>query len=256
MILLAGGDSFTWGNELPDCDGSRFSRQSWSALLAERQGMDYYCVAKPGSSNQSIARRVMQAIDSSDQVDHVAVMWTYMTRYELRLIDHLEKELLGIEQSVDAVSDLDSGWLNLSTWQSADLQERLSFFPELRKDAYFVNKLKAKADFDERSGIRSLSKNYYFLASTEHHRTLTLNSIFLLQSYLRQKDIEYTFCCASDEVIDCLKSNDPLSKMIDRSRFLNLDRGFVEWSKTNGHAVSVMNHPVTSAHKDWIESYT
>lgn len=85
MILLAGGDSFTWGNELPDCDESRFSRLSWSALLAERHGLSYHCVAKGGASNTTITRNMMSYLDKKNDVDRVEIMWTFPVRHEFLL---------------------------------------------------------------------------------------------------------------------------------------------------------------------------
>ena len=105
MILLAGGDSFTWGNELPDCDESRFSRLSWSALLAEQYSLDYNCVAEGGASNQTIARKVMESVDSSTKL--VAVMWTFPVRHELLL-------------RRDHSKNLNKNYVNVSPWHLDD----------------------------------------------------------------------------------------------------------------------------------------
>ena len=61
-VLIAGGDSFTYGAELQDCDGS-YSNLTWSALLAKRMGMSYCCTAKscllytsPSPRDRSLSR--------------------------------------------------------------------------------------------------------------------------------------------------------------------------------------------------------
>lgn len=80
--LLAGGCSFTLGNELSDHHSEMdVSQLTWSALLAKEMGMDYICTAIPGASNQTIARLMTNAL-SKQQVDFAAVMWTFTSRYE------------------------------------------------------------------------------------------------------------------------------------------------------------------------------
>ena len=231
-LLIAGGDSFTWGSELPDCNGRGFSRSSWSALLAEQRSLSYHCVAKPGSSNQSIARRVMEAVEQTDDIEHVAVMWTYVSRYELRLMNHLEKKLKEIEQQTDALSEIDSGWLNITKWQSMSLEDKLESFPAMKQNPWFVKKMKALTDFDERYGISDLSRLYYSLTSMDQHRRMTNNSIYLLQSYLDKRGIDHSFYSATNEVMESIQSDSVMSRLIDRSRFRNPDQGFVEWSSS------------------------
>ena len=58
-ILLAGGDSFTYGNELADCDPKTPSKAAWGAMLAASLSMSYSCVADGGLSNTGIARHIM-----------------------------------------------------------------------------------------------------------------------------------------------------------------------------------------------------
>lgn len=80
--LLAGGCSFTLGNELSDHrQESDVSHLTWSALLAKSMDMDYACTAIPGASNQTIARLMTNAL-SKQRVDFAAVMWTFTSRYE------------------------------------------------------------------------------------------------------------------------------------------------------------------------------
>jgi hypothetical protein len=84
MKLIAGGDSFVWGSELKDHKHGGpggHSMSTFPALLATEYGLDYECVALPGSGNDSIARRVMEAC--YDQTDIlVLVSWTWTARYE------------------------------------------------------------------------------------------------------------------------------------------------------------------------------
>jgi hypothetical protein len=83
--LIGAGCSFTLGSELADDNDSRSpSNHTWSALLAKQLNMDYCCIAKPGNSNQSIARTLFDAVVEKQNEDlAVAVMWTFTNRYEI-----------------------------------------------------------------------------------------------------------------------------------------------------------------------------
>lgn len=81
-ILLAGGCSFTLGNELSDHRHENdVSHLTWSALLAKDMGMDYACAAIAGASNQTIARLIINSL-VRQRANFVAVMWTFTSRYE------------------------------------------------------------------------------------------------------------------------------------------------------------------------------
>jgi hypothetical protein len=54
-VLVAGGDSFTYGNELADCTIKQPSELTWSAFLAHKLGMKYMCVAQGGWSNPALS---------------------------------------------------------------------------------------------------------------------------------------------------------------------------------------------------------
>ena len=82
--LLAGGCSFTFGHELSDDQhGKKPSGKTWSALLANEAGANYFSVAYPGTGNAGIARRVFEYITNNKSEDiFVAVMWTFTSRYD------------------------------------------------------------------------------------------------------------------------------------------------------------------------------
>jgi hypothetical protein len=212
-------------------------------------------VAKPGSSNQGIARRVLEAVEKTEDIKHVSVMWTYVSRYEIRLSEYLERELIKIEQRADLLSEIDSGWLNVTKWQSMSAEEKLVLHPEMSQNPWFVAKTQTKTDFDQRSGISDLSRLYYSLASMDQHRAMTNNSIYLLQSYLDRRGIEYSFYSAANEVMESIQSDSVIARQIDLSRFRNPELGFVEWSKNRGFDISTMNHPVAAAHRAWLDAH-
>jgi len=84
MILVAGGDSFTWGTEMADCTETVYSQSTFPALLARAQGLDYQCVARPGNANDAIARMVIDRCETVTDTPVVIVAWSFVTRYEFR----------------------------------------------------------------------------------------------------------------------------------------------------------------------------
>ena len=110
-LLISGGDSFTWGNELPDQHLDHLvnlpSQSTWSARISQQYGWDYSCVAKPGCANNSIVRRVIKEINAhKDEEIYVAVMWTFTHRSETKL---------------------KNVWLH---WYGSEKARRESFFPK------------------------------------------------------------------------------------------------------------------------------
>jgi hypothetical protein len=85
ITLIGAGCSFTLGSELADDNDSKSpSNYTWAALLAKKFNMNYHCVAKPGISNQTIARTLFDTIvEKQHQELAVAVMWSFTNRYEI-----------------------------------------------------------------------------------------------------------------------------------------------------------------------------
>ena len=78
-VLIAGGDSFTYGSELPS------QEHTWANLLANRKGWNICNIAQPGYSNSAIRRNVMNAVNEYKDLDlYVAVMWSFPNRYEFK----------------------------------------------------------------------------------------------------------------------------------------------------------------------------
>jgi hypothetical protein len=80
--LIAGGCSFVWGNELSDVGehAAQPSRLSFSALLAQQHGLEYWCCAVPGGGNDTAVRQVIES--EPVQGDIVLVNWTFDNRHE------------------------------------------------------------------------------------------------------------------------------------------------------------------------------
>ena len=72
MKILALGDSFTYGDELPD------QQQAWPFLLANRLGATVDNLARPGSGNRRIVRQIVEAT----KYDLIVVGWSSPGRTE------------------------------------------------------------------------------------------------------------------------------------------------------------------------------
>jgi hypothetical protein len=107
--LLAGGCSFTFGNELSDDNGKNPSSKTWTALLSNELNANYFCIAKGGIVNAGIARRVFEYITKNKEEDmFVAVMWTFVSRYDWAMPRHNILE--------------GTRWATITPWDTSDNQ--------------------------------------------------------------------------------------------------------------------------------------
>ena len=73
--LLEGGCSFTFGHELSDDEnGKKPSSKTWSALLANEVGANYFSVAYPGTGNAGIATRVFEYITNNKKNETITII--------------------------------------------------------------------------------------------------------------------------------------------------------------------------------------
>lgn len=248
--LLVGGDSFTWGDELPDCDLKTPSKLAWGKLLANKIGYDYKCVAKAASGNHAIARRVIDYCDHNN-VDLVAVMWSFPVRHELSIREDFSYS----GKKLDLVEyELDDNWLNLVHWQGLEYEEKISNFGELSKDVCFQNKLKDQCNWHKETGIYDIARHWFNITNAEYHYQISLESIILLQYYLEKRNIPFVFSSATNQIYEIINSKRPLAKIIDKSCWIN-KIGFFDWAQKKNYKLGPMQHPEASAHRDWIDSY-
>ena len=78
MKILASGDSFTYGEELSDCN------LSYANLLSQRTGGVCVNIAQPSASNDKILRKTIEYLINplSDSPDLVIIGWTNLGRSE------------------------------------------------------------------------------------------------------------------------------------------------------------------------------
>jgi len=238
-VLVAGGDSFTYGEELKDCKDSP-SNYTWSALLAKKLGMSYCCTASSGSSNGAIRRRVINAIDKYKNEDlFVAVMWSFPNRYEFRF-------------TYDT-GHRDSPWYSFNPWIYQDVDMSPHF---VNQDNDILNQnLRHRENADKR-GMNDFARSYIsHVAGNEYWELYTSwSEIVMLQNYLIKNKIDYIFAHVDDSLFECNSPMDASLKAlrsdIDKSKWV-LEEGMYNWAKRTKQDFYT-THPAESAHTDFI----
>lgn len=106
MTLKSFGCSFIYGTDLADADSdfttiSSASKSTWPGLLAQSNGQDYHCFARPGAGNLIILEKVITESTVSDSSDVFVIGWTWIDRfdYTIELMDQYhEHECSGPNQ--------------------------------------------------------------------------------------------------------------------------------------------------------------
>ena len=240
--LIAAGDSFTWGNDLPDCDQTNASKLSWAAITAQRLGYDYKCIAIPGCSNQAIERNTVNAVESMSDIV-VAVMWTYPHRLEVKLNQQLQEER----------------YFTISGWHGVSFEEKFKHWGNLNEGQILF--IKKQHEEYQKIGIPDISKVLTEYLHDDHYYIEMLRSQIMLRYFLESRNIPYLFLPASDNaILERLKKDDPYiqtQKRISQTAnwLTNPNRGFVEWALINDYKTGVTNHPMQAACKDYAEKY-
>jgi hypothetical protein len=255
MILLAGGDSFTYGSELADGvspldpNGTEpaypiVSQSTFPALLARDFGMQYECAAYPGFSNSAIRRTVMNACERIQNIGLVIVTWTFPGRYEFRF-EYDTGERWG-------------NWYNLNPWSIIDNVEDIK--KEFRANNTTVlqhhtnHLLRAK-----QTGTADFAKTFYkHVGSTAYWETYnSLTEIIMLQQYLQLKKTPYIFSMVDEALLNncTYLMNDEnittLYNQIDFDRWVTFpnNQGFYTWARDFKYPFAT-THPLEPAHVD------
>lgn len=247
--LIAGGCSFTFGNELSDDDGKTPSKKSWAYGMNQLvPNREYICVAKGGLGNPAIARRVFNSIHQhGDEVDCVVVMWSFLSRYDWAMPRNRLLE--------------DTRWASISPWDTNAGQEQA--FRELAGSETAQEEWKTRQqDFIE-SGVRPFAESIYRHAANEYHETyLSWKSIIWLQNILEKKKIPYMFTLADNSLFyqefkhhkDTDSFMQALHSEIDLTNWFFFGErcmGFNQWALLNDYPRAT-THPLDKAHKDAI----
>jgi hypothetical protein len=225
MILVAGGDSFIFGNELTDwqLNKSTPSKFTFPALIADYLRLDYSCCAIPGNANDAIARmtidRCEMLLNEGKQVA-VIVAWTFPERFEFPFEFEINSPI--------------------SPWSSITVND-------------LINKP------ETRSFAREFYKNINSGWFAEYN---TVKNIIMLEQYLKSKNINYVFTVADNILLK--NRNDqalkPYWDLIDFDSWFLFPaatephntvtpRGFYQWAQENKYPVGPDQHPLEQAHQ-------
>ena len=233
-VLIAGGDSFTFGSELPS------QEHAWANLLATRKGWDIHNVARPAASNSSIRRNVMNAVHECRDSDlFVAVMWSFPNRYEFRFTYNTGQR--------------DTPWYSINPWTFNDQNFEEHFFT--KDDAVLADQQANRANAEKR-GIADFARSYIKNVAENEYWELYTSwcEIVMLQHHLLENDIPFRFMYVDDSLFACNVPMDAtlttLRASIHSDWFIN-NEGMFNWAKRTKQQFYT-THPRESAHIEWI----
>lgn len=245
-ILIAGGDSMTYGLDLLDCNPSnkfKHSMSTWTALIAKDMGREYVCTAYPGNSNPGICRRILIALE--EYKDHedifVTVNWSFLNRIEFRFT--MDPFL----HRADAKTDPEGYALGpFGPWFNFNHLDIYSLSKDDDK-----NKLIRNVDPE---ALRFLQDYYRLVGSDDvYEYYVTLKEILLLQLYLKSRNIPYLFTSnyaffkktVNDPTVNCLLNQIDMDQWFFFPHLL----GFLEWAYKNNFPKRD-EHPSEEAHEE------
>ena len=247
--IIAGGCSFTLGNELSDdVDGKTPSKQTWSYRLSEHSGSEYVCRAFGGHGNQAVARRVFNAVAHTNDIKGVVVMWTFLSRYDWAMPRHVNLE--------------DTRWASISPWDTESGDKEAHKVMEASKEQQEQWRIRQR--FLSETGVRDFAEGIYKYGANQYHETyLSWKSIIWLQNILEKKKIPFMFTLADNSLfyqeLDHHKDQDSfmnaLHSEIDLSKWFFFGErcmGFNQWAMMEDYPRGT-THPLDQAHADAVK---
>ena len=251
--FIAGGCSFTFGHELSDDnEGKTPSKQSWAYILSQELNLcqpdDYVCTARPGSGNTGIARRVFNAVGNLKDITGVAVMWSFLSRYDWAMPRHKNLE--------------NTRWATITPWDTT--QGEAEAFRELSGSEPQQEVWKHRRDLLKNTGVSNFANSLYKNAANEYHELyLSWKSIIWLQNILEKKKIPFMFTLADNTLfydeMTLHSEKDSFMKAlyneIDFTKWFSFGErmmGFNQWATLNEYEKGV-THPLDKAHSDAVK---
>ena len=248
--FIAGGCSFTYGSELSDDDKGKIpSKKSWAhELYKHSEAEEYVCVAKPGTGNSGMARRVFESVATNKEIVGVVVMWSFLSRYDWAMPRHRELEK--------------TRWTTISPWDTnmADEERHNALVGAKGQQEQW----KHRQNFMMETGVKPFAEAIYRYAANEYHETyMSWKSIIWLQNFLEKKKIPFMFTLADNSLFydefKHHKDQDPFMKAlhgeIDLTKWFTFGErmmGFNQWALLNDYPRGT-THPLDEAHRDAVQ---
>jgi hypothetical protein len=262
MILVAGGDSFIFGTELKDQIDPNPSLNTFTALLASINNLEYSCAAYPGNANNAISRMTITECEQlRSQGKSIAVMisWTYTDRFEFRFNYNTEQKI--------------SPWYSINSWTCEDDESIIQHFTKFfNKDEVGLNRQLDHLKTAQQTGVAQFSKEFFkHVGNNKYYEVYaTLKEIVFMQNYLKANNIPYLFTLADNsyyEIDNYRRNNDKFLKslyeQIDWNQWYffpkgtqvnetRIPRGFYQWAIESKYQIGI-SHPLEQAHSDAAE---
>lgn len=256
MILVAGGDSFTFGAELKDQIGSLPSLSTIPALLAKDAHIEYHCLANSGNANNAIARQTIAGCEQLTKKDiFVFVMWTFTHRYEFRFNYNFNRS--------------SSPWYSINLWDIVDDVSTIQSYIQTNTNEVYEHFWNNKKILNN-AGITDFAQTFYkHVGNNEFYELYTsLKEIVFLQQYLQINQIPYLFTFANNTFLDHENYFRHKDDITIRSLYNQINwescylfppgnnadetigpRGFYQWAIENKYPIG-STHPLEKAHSD------
>ena len=255
--MIVGGCSFTVGHELSDYDKKkRASKKTWAYGLFEELSEylelvnpRYVNVARAGSGNSGIARRVFDALDYENNENKlVVVMWSFLSRYDWAMPRHKLLE--------------DAHWATITPWDTPLGQAEA--FRTLANSEPEQEGWKARRKEMKETNVSSFANAIYKYGANQYHEIyLSWKSIIWLQNILEKKKIQFMFTLADntlfyDEMILHSEKDSFLKALyneIDFTKWVSFGErmmGFNQWALIEDYERGV-THPLDKAHQDAVQ---
>jgi len=261
-LVISGGDSFTFGAELPTDNSVNPNPSSWANLVAQRIGKQHVNVARSGRSNSYISRHVHHQLQLAFENNigpeeiFVQVMWTFVNRNEFAI---------GIP-----TVEYDSPWLFLTTFSHLDETESDWFKKtdqSLPNWKYVFEQLKSNYNRNRDLGIVDFAKNYNKLVQSQplNDSYTSIKEVIHLQNTLLLHKVSFLFTYVNQHVTQGLfhdADKNPGSQYLNSLRKFvkhknwysfpgNFQKyiGFDDWAKHNNYKYAT-SHPLELAHAD------
>lgn len=190
--------------------------KSWIGQASKKLGFDYITHAVPGCGNDHIARQIYSWFSNNSNQDTLAVInWTWMNRWDFYIVEH-------------------ETWITLGP----------TCVPKKLKDLVDRTAAEDMIDFYQSRANSSILWNKF----------RNLQTIFAVQSYLKQKNIksiqtymDYELFSKQWHAPDYVQV---LQDLIQPELVLFEGKNFVDWSHSCGFSVTDPGmHPLEDAHQ-------
>jgi hypothetical protein len=270
--IISFGDSFTFGSELQDNDNGS---KAWPGLIAKKLKIPYLTLSEPGCGNESIARQIYTYFSQNTSDNVLAIInWTWTMRWDFYIttpIKQIAKRNLVKENEYNLIAGSDwpsyhdfcNGMVTSNHIVEDEINNFLNDYNKIENGKWITlgptcvpNKLNFLTS--EKAQFLIDVYNNFYKDSLLWHRYRSLQAIFSMQQYLKNKNIKaiqtyMDYDMLNDEHPDL---SPPYIIELQNSIKNNLmlfdqDKNFLDWAKSMNFKItpSPGDHPLEEAHE-------